>query len=163
MVEEVKDTVQVTDKKLETDSIIKDYTLYSMGTGLIPVPIFDLAAIIGLQIKMVHKLSGVYNIPFSEKRTRSILFSLLGGILPIVGVGLVASIVKFIPILGQSAGAVSMATLSGASTYTIGKVFVKHFEEGGTVDNLDIESAKEDLKDNIDEAKTKVNKMKKEA
>ena len=34
--------------------------------------------------------------------------------------------------IGQSTGAITMPVIAGASTYAIYKVFVQHFESGGT-------------------------------
>lgn len=147
----------------QADAIVKDYVVYSMGTGFIPIPVADLVGLIGLQVKMVHSLSELYDVPFSEERVKGILYSMLGGILPVAGAGLLSSVVKIIPVIGQAAGGISMATLAGASTYTIGRIFVKHFEKDGDLEDLDIDSAKEDLKDNINDAKTKARNIKKES
>ena len=38
---------------------------------------------------------------------------------------------------------VSVPIFMGASTYAIGKVFVKHYDEGGTIFDLNIEAYKE--------------------
>ncbi len=159
--EEVSDSSVIYDTEAQADMVIKNHVLYSMGTGLIPIPVFDIVGLIWLQIKMVRSLAKIYNIPFSEKRTRSILYSLLGSIMPVASVGLFASAVKFVPFMGQAAGGVTMATLTGGSTYAIGRIFVKHFENCGNLDNLDIDSAKEDLKNNINDAKTKAENIKK--
>jgi hypothetical protein len=37
---------------------------------------------------------------------------------------------------------VSIPVMAGASTYAIGKVFVKHYEEGGTILDLNTEKLK---------------------
>lgn len=159
---EVPSGAVVYDINAQANEIVKEYVVYSMGTGFVPVPVVDLIGLVGLQIKMVHSLSKLYNVPFSEKRVKSILYSLLGGILPVAGVGLLASVVKFIPIIGQVAGSASMASLAGASTYAIGKIFINHFEEGGNLENLDVDNAKEDLKNNVNSAKTTAKNIQKE-
>lgn len=153
----------VYDINAQADQLIKDYVTYSVGTGFVPIPIVDVIGLVGLQLKMVHSLSKLYNIPFSERRVRSILYSLIGSIIPAAGVGILSSVVKFIPLIGQAAGGVSMAVLAGGSTYAIGKIFTKHFEQDGKIEDLDVESAKEDLKSNLEEAKTKAKNIIKEA
>ena len=50
-----------------------------------------------------------------------------------------ASVVKAIPLLGTLVGGVSWLALAGASTYAVGKVFIQHFESGGTLLTLDPE------------------------
>ena len=141
------------------DQIVKDYVLYSMGTGFLPIPIVDIFGLIGLQVKMVHSLSKVYNVPFSESKTRTILYSLAGSILPVAGVGLLASAVKVIPFVGQTAGAFSMSALAGGFTYAVGRIFVNHFEKSGNIDNLNVEEAKEDLKENMETSKSAARKI----
>lgn len=153
----------VYDINAQADELIKDYVTYSVGTGFIPVPIVDVIGLVGLQLKMVHSLSKLYNVPFSERRVRSILYSLIGSIIPAAGVGILASAVKFIPLIGQAAGGVSMATLAGGCTYAVGRIFANHFEQDGKIEDLDVESAKEDLKSNLEEAKTKAKNITKEA
>jgi uncharacterized protein (DUF697 family) len=37
-----------------------------------------------------------------------------------------------VPIIGTVLGGVSMSLFSGAATYAIGKIFIQHFEAGGT-------------------------------
>jgi len=162
-VPEVPEGSVVYDTEAQANMKVKDYVVYSMSTAFIPIPIIDFVGLLGLQVKMVHSLSKIYNVPFSEKRTRSILYSLLGSVVPVAGVGLLASAVKFVPVIGQAAGGVSMATLAGGSTYAVGKIFVKHFENNGNLDDLDVDSAKDDMKNNIDAAKTKARNIKKEA
>lgn len=158
---EIPEGAVVLNVSTQADAIVKDYVVYSMGTGFVPIPIVDFVSLIGLQVKMVHSLSKLYDVPFSEKRVRSILYSILGGAIPTIGTGLLSSVVKFIPIIGQTAGGVSMATLAGASTYAIGKIFIKHFENDGNLEDLDVDNAKEDLKNNIDEAKSKTKTVRK--
>lgn len=153
----------VYDINAQADELIKDYVTYSVGTGFIPIPIVDVIGLIGLQLKMVHSLSKLYNVPFSERRVRSILYSLIGSIVPAAGVGVLASAVKFIPLIGQAAGGVSMATLAGGCTYAVGRIFANHFEQDGKIEDLDVEGAKEDLKNNLEEAKTKAKNITKEA
>ncbi|MFK5984629.1 MAG: DUF697 domain-containing protein [Pseudomonadota bacterium] len=160
---EIPESSVVYDTEAQAGMVVKDYVVYSMGTAFIPVPIVDFVGLIGLQVKMVHSLSKIYGVPFSEKRTRSILYSLLGSIIPVAGVGLLASAVKLVPFIGQVAGSVSMATLAGGSTYAVGRIFVKHFEKNGNLDDLDVDSAKNDMKNNISAAKAKASNIKKEA
>ena len=51
--------------------------------------------------------------------------------------GVLSSLIKCIPLIGQTTGAVTMPVVSGASTYAVFKVFVQHFEAGGTFLDLD--------------------------
>jgi hypothetical protein len=54
-----------------------------------------------------------------------------------------ASAAKSVPGVGTAAGVMSMSVLGGAATYAIGKVFVQHFESGGTFLDFDPEAVRE--------------------
>jgi hypothetical protein len=41
------------------------------------------------------------------------------------------------------AGSGSVAVISGAIAYAVGQVFIRHFEQGGTLEDFDSASAKE--------------------
>ncbi len=48
-----------------------------------------------------------------------------------------------IPFVGSTLGALSMPVMAGASTYAIGKVFIQHFESGGTFLTFDPKAVKD--------------------
>lgn len=121
------------EKELTAKKIVKNYMWWSMGAGLIPIPLVDLAAVSGVQIKMLKDMSEIYEIKFSENKGKSIVSALLGSIVPnSLSVGNMGSLLKMVPVLGPVIGGFSMSIFSGAATYAIGKVFIQHFEAGGT-------------------------------
>lgn len=121
------------EKELNAKKIVKNYMWWSMGAGLIPVPFVDLAAVSGVQLKMLKDISEVYEISFSENKGKSIVSALLGSIVPnSLSAGSMGSLLKMIPVIGTMVGGLSMSLFSGAATYAIGKVFIQHFEAGGT-------------------------------
>jgi uncharacterized protein (DUF697 family) len=126
----------------ESDDIINRYVLASLGAGLVPVPIVDLVALTGLQLKMVHSLAKHYDVEFSNNIGKSLIGSLAGGVLPVAFSPFVGSLLKAIPIIGQTTSAVTMSIVGGASTYALGKVFKKHFGSGGTMEDFEPEKAK---------------------
>jgi len=143
--EQVKEaTTEVVEAtKLErANRSVKNYVLGSMAVGVIPVPMVDLAVLTGVQLKMLHSLSNIYEIEFSKNMGKSILAALLGGFVPASTSMTAASLTKSVPIIGQTTGIVSMVMLAGASTYAVGKVFIQHFESGGTFLNFDPESVR---------------------
>lgn len=120
--------------------IIRRYSYWSAGFGLIPVPVVDLAVITGTQIKMVRALSGVYGREFSEDVVRASIGALVGAAVPVaVGAGTVSAL-KSVPVIGQIAGTLALPVLAMASTVAVGRVFLQHFEAGGTL--LDFDPAK---------------------
>jgi uncharacterized protein (DUF697 family) len=119
------------------EKLVKRHVLASMGVGLVPLPVVDMVALIGIQLDMISKLSAEYGVPFRQDMGKSVIASLMGGFLPITLGCAAASLIKCIPLIGQTTGAVTMPVVSGASTYAIYKVFVQHFESGGTFLDLD--------------------------
>jgi uncharacterized protein (DUF697 family) len=125
----------------QADLIVKKYMNWSFVGGLIPIPLVDLAAVSGIQVKMLYDLAKLYDVQFKTQAAQSAIASLLGSVVPSVvtntalGAGL-----KFIPIVGTTLGVITMPALSLASTYAIGRIFTTHFETGGTL--LDFDAAK---------------------
>jgi len=126
----------------ESDDIINRYVLASLGAGLVPLPLVDLVALTGLQLKMVHSLAKHYEVEFSNNIGKSVIGSLAGGVLPVAFSPFLGSLLKAIPIIGQTTSAVTMSIVGGASTYALGKVFKKHFGSGGTMEDFEPEKAK---------------------
>ena len=117
--------------------LVKRLSLWAGAAGLIPVPFVDLAAIGGIQIQMLRRLSQLYEVPFSENRGKVLIAGIAGTVIPASsGIG-AASLTKGIPLAGMAIGAVAMPALSAGATYAIGMAFIQHFTSGGTL--LDFE------------------------
>ena len=105
--------------------------------GCLPVPVVDIAAVGGVQLQMLRRISQLYDIPFSKNRGKAIVASFAGTMIPAsTGLG-VASMVKSVPVAGTAIGAITAPALSVGATYVIGMTFVEHFARGGTL--LDFE------------------------
>lgn len=140
-VDETAKADEKVDKKALADSIIKNRVYTSVGTGFIPVPIFDVLALTGIQIEMVSKLAKLYDIPFKKDVVKASISALVGGVLPVAASPLLSSMLKIIPVVGYTTSAVALSATGGASTYALGQVFRKHFESGGTLLNFNAERA----------------------
>lgn len=139
MAERVPPTADSSEAALEAraNDVVDRYVAWAAAAGVIPVPVVDVVAIGGVQLRMLHHIAAVYDVPFSENRGKSYIAALIGSILPAsaaapTAIGL-ASMLKFIPIVGTTIASVSMPALSAAATYGVGKVFIKHFASGGTL------------------------------
>lgn len=130
--------------KLEqAGKVVKKYMYWSMGAGLIPIPILDMATVSGVQLKMLSEISKIYEVKFSENAGKTIIAALLGGITAgALTRSSLTSFVKSIPIIGFL-GSLSMPIYSGAATWAIGKVFIQHFATGGTFLNFDPQKVKD--------------------
>ncbi len=127
----------------QAGKVVRNYSLGNIAMGAIPLPLVDLAGITAVQLKMLHSLSKLYDIPFSKELAKSAVSSLLGSSLPMHFAGPAsASLAKFIPFIGQGLAYATLPVFSGASTYAVGKVFVQHFESGGTFLTFDPEKVR---------------------
>jgi uncharacterized protein (DUF697 family) len=124
----------------EARRIINKYMWWSMGAGLLPFPLVDVAAITGVQLRMLQQLSNNYDVPFHRGRGKKIISVLLGSVIPTSLTYTVGSALKLVPFIGPIIGGISMPIFAGATTYAIGKLFMQHFESGGTF--LDLEPAR---------------------
>lgn len=99
---------------------IMGHSLAAAALGAIPL--VDLAMIPTLQVKLLQSLASLYGFQWDRRRAAE-FFGLLGvGV--ITGYGLRwagRGLVKMIPVLGQTAGAVWGASSSAAVTYGLGK------------------------------------------
>ncbi|HFU75720.1 MAG TPA: DUF697 domain-containing protein [Arcobacter sp.] len=141
------------ERALKANDIIKNHMLVAMGFGTVPVPIVDLVGLTTTQLNMLRKLSNLYGNDFSEEIAKKAILSLLGGGLAVPAAVGLASLVKIIPVIGQTAGAVSLGATSAATTYAVGRVFVKHFESGGDFLSFNSKKAKESFDEELETGK----------
>jgi uncharacterized protein (DUF697 family) len=146
------------DTKDSANTVIKNHMIWSMGAGFIPVPIADFFAVSAIQLDMIRQLCKLYEIDFKETEGKAIITSLTGSGLARLG----ARAVKFIPGVGSVLGGITLAVLSGGSTYALGEVFKKHFETGGTFLDFDPTRLKKYYDDKFEKGKDLARKMKKE-
>lgn len=129
--------IDVTERKGRARKLVERFSLYSGVAGLLPVPVVDIAAVAGVQLQMLRRISQLYDVPFSKNRGKAIVASFAGTMIPAsTGLG-VASMVKSVPVAGTAIGAMTAPALSVGATYVIGMTFVEHFARGGTL--LDFE------------------------
>lgn len=148
------------ERELAAKKIVKNYMWWSMGAGLIPVPFVDLAAVSGVQLKMLKDMAEIYEIKFAENKGKSIVSALLGSIVPnSLSAGNMGSLLKMIPLVGPVLGGLSMSIFSGGATYAIGKIFIQHFEAGGTFLDFNPAAVKEYFHKLYEEGKTVAQEM----
>jgi uncharacterized protein (DUF697 family) len=144
----------------EINRIIARATHTAAGIGLIPVFGVDILGISAVQVHMVYQLSRVYGVPFAPDRMRAVATALIGSVVPwAIAYGWPRMAIKNIPLVGPSLASVSMSVLSGASTWAIGRVYLKHLESGGNILNFDPEKMKDYFKAAFEEGKQVVQNM----
>jgi uncharacterized protein (DUF697 family) len=132
---------------------IKNHAMTAMGVGILPIPGLDLIALTGVQLSLLRKIGGLYGFTLSDETGKKLLGSVLSGYLPLLIAGPVGSILKFIPGVGIAAGVLAQSTLAGATTYAIGKLFLQHFESGGTFLDVKTKEMGQKLKQQVQEGK----------
>jgi uncharacterized protein (DUF697 family) len=148
---------ETTERSKHADTIIKNHMMWSMGAGLIPVPIADFFAVSAIQLDMVRQLCKLYEIDFKENEMKAIITALTSSGLAKMGA---RAAIKFIPGIGSVIGGVAMSVLSGASSFALGEVFKKHFETGGTVLDLDLNRLKKVYSEKFEKGKKVAQEMK---
>jgi len=126
----------------EAQNIVETNVIVSMASGLIPVPLFDIISLTNIQFHMIQTLAEHYEIP-ADNINKSLITSLISGSLPVISILGLGSLIKSIPGIGSLAGSGSVSIISGAIGYAVGQVFIRHFEQGGTLDDFNPDSAKE--------------------
>ncbi len=131
-------------RRQNAQAVLRRHVPIAVGTGLIPLPFADLAALTGLQLKLLAGLAKVYEVPFSKAESQTIVTSLLGSVGgTVVTTAAVGSFAKVLPGIG---GLLSLSTLPAASgmfTWALGQTMIDHFENGGTLADFDLTVAQE--------------------
>lgn len=137
----------------QADKLIKKYAYSSSLTGFIPVPLLDIIGLMSVQRIMLYRMSVLYDIPFQKHLAKALLTTLMGSLASGVAAPIAGSTLKVIPGIGSLIGGAGMATLGGASTFAIGKIFKHHFEQGGTFEDFDPEKVEDDLDVELEKGK----------
>lgn len=133
----------VSDRPAQARELVNHHLGLSLGAGMIPVPIVDVVAISGIQLKLITDLSRLYEVPFTRHRAQAIVLSLFAGVGSLsLATGIVGSLLKTLPGAGSLLGAATLPVTATAFTYAVGQVFIEHFESGGTLLDFDTTAAK---------------------
>ena len=116
----------------EASIITRNYLYGSVASGLVPIPVVNLLAISAIQLKMLHSLSCLYGVEFNRELGKALIGALAGGILSTsVGSGL-ATFSRNTRFIGTIVGFAGVSITAGATTYALARIFIRHFESGGT-------------------------------
>lgn len=126
-------TLNVNAPTQEAKDLVKRYMWYSGGVGLIPVPMVDVVGVTALQIKLVHDLADMYNLPFNKEIARSIIATMLAGATTGALASGTAQFFRSVPVIGGILGFSTIGLYAMGTTYAIGHIFIQHFEAGGTL------------------------------
>lgn len=145
-------------RREKADAIIKSNVIQAVAMGLIPAPILDVVSLINVQYKMTHDLAKLYDLHY-QKVGKAVVRSFVLGVLPVVTVTGLSSLLKIMPGIGSFVGGASVSLSSGCLTYATGKVFFRHFEAGGTMDDFDLNDAKRQFRSELKKGRKEVLKL----
>ena len=146
-------------REKHADTVIRNHIMFSMGFGLIPIPIVDIFAVSAMQLDMIRQLCKVYDKDFSESQGKAIVSSLTSATLArLAG----TSLAKMIPIVGSIIGGVTNSMMAGASTFALGEVFKIHFETGGTILDFDTKRLKKMYSEKFEKGKKVAEELRKQ-
>ena len=153
---------QASENEAAAKIIVSKYTGWGAGAGVLPVPLWDIIAIGGVQVLMLKELYQQYGVTFNEKKARSTVSVLLGSLSPALLLGITAStLLKFVPGVGSTLAMASLPILASASTYAVGKIMIKHLEQGGTLEDFDAKEHKAEFNETVETHKESASKAKK--
>ena len=132
------------------DTVIRQHVYWSVGAGLVPVPLADFVAVTAVQLDLIRQLCTLYGVSYQEGQGKVWVGALTGGAVARIG----ASALKAIPGIGTLLGGISMSIASGASTYAVGQVVKAHLSGGGTMTDLDVEAARQKYATEYEKGKT---------
>jgi uncharacterized protein (DUF697 family) len=119
----------LTPRQPAAEHIVSLYQKLSAVSGFIPVPFVDMVVLSALQVRMILKLAELYGQSFSEQWVNTTVSTLLGTLTP--------TYLKAIPGIGAVIGLLTGPAFNFAATHAVGKVFIQHFEAGGTMLTFD--------------------------
>jgi len=118
--------------------IVYRYVAVSAGAGFIPIIGLDVAILAGIHVSLIKRLCEHYDVEFSEHTARNLLIAVVGSIIPGTAGSLLSSkVLGALPRAIHPFGGMLMSASSAAFSFGIGKLFVRHFESGGTLLSFD--------------------------
>lgn len=114
--------------------IVKEHAALAVAASMVPVPFLEFAAVSAVHLTMIEELTREYGIEFSPQLAKAILATTFSGYAAYhVDAFVTASVAKFIPGLGSFFAMVTLPSIAGGLTYALGRVFIRHFEQGGSL------------------------------
>ncbi len=129
------------------DRVIRQHVAYAVAAAAVPVPLGDILAVTAVQLDLVRSLAELHRQRYDPESGKALVAALTGVSVARIG----ASAFKAVPGVGTLVGGAAQLTLSGASTYAIGKVFDRHFAGGGTLRDFDVNARRDEYERHVQE------------
>lgn len=128
----------------KANAIVSRNVLWAAGVGLFPIPVVDFVGLTAVQLKTIHELSELYNIPFRQDIGKSLVAGLIAGVgAPALAFGTAGAVLRSLPLIGPALGFFALPGFAAAITYAVGKTFTQHFETGGNMLDFDVTGMRE--------------------
>jgi len=158
-------TASITDNNQESgpnrsdaaNGLIKSACGWAAATSLIPLSGADIGALAAVQANLVINISSLYGEKVEKYAVSGVIATLLGSLLPAYAATYaLTAAAKVIPIpgVGSLLSFPAIAGSNAAATYAVGKVFINHYENGGTFATFNAETAKDSLMTEFSAKKT---------
>ena len=121
------------------DDIVKNHVLLSSAAGLFLSSGLDIAAVTGIQYRMAKKLAELYEVPFEDQEVRTVLRALSFSTIARLFSDGASSLFNPNERTGNWSKGLTRAAVMGFFTGAVGKIYNMHFEQGGTLDMLDLD------------------------
>lgn len=128
----------MTDREAAAMQIVYRYAAVSAGAAFIPMPGLDVTVLAGIHVALIKRLCDHYDVDFSEHTARNLLIAIAASVIPgtvgsIAGRRVLAVLPPGLNLIGWTL----MSASSAAFSYAIGRLFIHHFETGGTLFSFD--------------------------
>ena len=135
-------------RSLAAMEIVKKNVVWSVAAGLLPLPLLELTAITAVQVKLIKELADYYKQTYRRDLAKTAVVSLLGGLGSVAAGNVLASgAMRVVPVIGPLVAVASLSAVSAGVTYAVGKLFIAHFETGGTLLDFDPEKVREHFRE----------------
>jgi uncharacterized protein (DUF697 family) len=131
-----------------SSGLIKSACAWAAASSLIPLSGADIAALAAVQANLVINISSLYGEKVEKYAVSGVIATLLGTLLPAYAATYaLTAAAKVIPIpgVGSLLSFPAIAGSNAAATYAVGRVFVSHYENGGTFASFSPTAAKDSL------------------
>lgn len=145
------------ENKKNMEDIISTHVIFAMTAGAIPLPVADIVAVSAIQYDMIKQIAEFHKVSYDSNKGKALASSLAGATVSRIG----ASALKAVPGIGTMLGIGSQMIMAGATTYALGKLFDSQFSRGGSLDNINIDSVKEQYRDLLSKGRNYAKDLKK--
>lgn len=136
--------------------LINLHTGMAVAAAVVPIPLADATMIIGIQVSMIIRIATYYDKVWDIKTVRSFATNIVAASTGIW----VASLIKFIPVVGSIGGGILQMSIAGSITYLLGLAVDDIYRHGKPLNKKSFDDVKDKYKG---EAKKRAKSIAKQA